>query len=92
MKPNLLGQDSVTAKNAYASRSSAGENVEGFNGDVERAMADSDSKYQIITGDFNTKSGTETKEHFKTTKVFGMGVKNKRLNRLTGLHMTTNQL
>ena len=46
MKVNLQGKDSVTVINAYAPTSSAeDEKVEQFYDDIERAMADSDSKY-----------------------------------------------
>ena len=48
------------------------EKLEHFYGDIERAMADSDSKYKIITGDFNAKIGTKTKEEdFKSMRSFG---------------------
>ena len=33
-----------------------------FYNDIEKAMNDSDSKHKIITGDYNAKSGTNTKE------------------------------
>ena len=53
--------------NAYASTSSAeDEKVKQFD-DIEKAMADSDSKYKITTGDVNAKIGTKTKE--KTSKA-----------------------
>ena len=49
----------VTVINAYAPTSSAeDEKVEQFYDDVERAMVDGDSKYKIITGDFNAKIRT----------------------------------
>ena len=39
--------------NVYAPTSSAeDEQVEQFYDDIERAMADSDSRYKLITGDF----------------------------------------
>ena len=61
MEINLQGKDSVTVINAYAPKSSAeDEQVEQFYDDIERAMADSDSKYKIITGDFNAKLGKKT--------------------------------
>ena len=42
--------------------------------DIERAMADSDSQYEILTGDFNAKIVTKTKEEdFKSTGAFGIG-------------------
>ena len=63
MKVNLQGKDSVTVLNAYAPASNAeGEKVEQFYDNIERAMADSDSKYKIITEDFNAKIGTKIKE------------------------------
>ena len=53
---SLQGKDSVSAIHAYAPISSAeDENMEQVYDDIERAMADSDSKYQIITRDFNAK-------------------------------------
>ena len=66
MKVSLQGKESVTVLNAYASASSAeDEKVEQFYDDMERAMPDSDSKCKIITGDFNPKTGTKTKENIK---------------------------
>ena len=57
MEVNLQGKDSVTMINAYAPTSSAeDEKVEQCHDDIERGMADSDSKYKIITGDFNAKN------------------------------------
>ena len=44
------------------------EKVEQFYDDIERAMADSDSKYKIITGNFNAKIGTKTKK--KTSRAW----------------------
>ena len=45
-------------KNASAPTSSAeDEKVEQLYGDIERAMADSDSNYKIITGDFYAQIG-----------------------------------
>ena len=84
MEVNLQGKDSVTVINAYTQTSSAeDEKVEQFYGDVERAMADSDSKYKIITGDFNAKkNGTKTKEDFKSMGAFGIGERNERRDRL----------
>ena len=50
MEINRQGKDSVTVINAYAPTSSAeDENMEQFYDDIEIAMADSDSKYKIIT-------------------------------------------
>ena len=57
---NLQGKDSVTVINDYASISiPEDEKVKQFSDDIERAMADSDAKYKIITGDFNAKIGTK---------------------------------
>ena len=57
--------------------------MEQFYGDIERAMADSDSKYKIITGDFNAKIRTKTKEEdFKSMGAFGIGERNERGDRL----------
>ena len=57
--------------------------VEQFHNDIERAMADSDSKYKIITGDFNAKMGSKTKEEdSKSMGVFGIGERNDRGDRL----------
>ena len=67
---NLQGKDSVTAINAYAPTSSAeDEKVEQFYDDTERAMADSDSKYKITTGDFDAKIGSKTKETSKAWEL-----------------------
>ena len=53
--------------------------MEQFYDDIERAMADRDSKCKIITGDFNAKIGTKTKEEdFKSMGVFGIGERNER--------------
>ena len=47
-------------------------------------MADSDSKYKIITGDFNAKIETRTKEEdFKSIGAFGTGERNERGDCLT---------
>ena len=60
---NLQGKDSVTVINAYAPTSRAEDvKVGQLYDDIERTMADSDSKYKIITGDFNAKIGTKAKE------------------------------
>ena len=53
MARNLQGKYSVSVINANAPTSSADEQ---FYDDIERAMADSDSKHKIITGDFNAKN------------------------------------
>ena len=45
---------------------------------TERAIADSDFKYKIITGNFNAKIGTKTKEDFKSMGAFGIGDRNER--------------
>ena len=84
MEINLQGKDSVTVINAYAPISSAeDEKVEQFYDDIERAMADSDSRYKIFTGDFNAKIGTKTKEDdFKSMGALGIGERNKRGDRL----------
>ena len=50
---------------------------------IERAMADSDSKYKIITGDFNAKIETKTKEEdFKSMGAFEIRERNERGDRL----------
>ena len=89
MEINLQGKNSVTVINAYAPTSSAEyEKVEQFYDDIERAMADSasDSKYKIITGGFNAKIGTKTKEQdFKSMGAFGIGERNERGDRLIEL-------
>ena len=79
MKVNLHRKDSVTVINVYAPTSSAeDEKVEQFYDDVERAIADSDSKYKTIVGDFNTKLETKTKEKdFRSIEVFGMRERNR---------------
>ena len=47
--------------------------------DIERVMADSDSKYKIITGHFTAKIRTKTKEeNFKGMGACGIGKRNKR--------------
>ena len=73
MEVNLQGKDSVTVVDTYTPTSSAeDENVEQFYDDIERAMADSDSKYMIITGDCNANIGTKAKEKdFKSMGAFG---------------------
>ena len=66
MEVNLQGKDPVTVINAYAPTSTAeDEKVEQFY-DVERAVGDCVSKYKIITGDFNAKIGTKTKQDFSS--------------------------
>ena len=46
-------------------------------------MADSDSRYKIITREFNAKMGTKTKEEdFKSMGAFGIGERNERGHRL----------
>ena len=80
MEINTQGKNSVTAINAYAPTSSVEDKkVEQFYYYVERAMADSDSKYKIITEDFNAKIETKAKEEdFKCMGVFGIGERNER--------------
>ena len=65
---------------AYAPTSTAeDEKVAQVYDDIERAMADSHSKYRIITGDFYAKIGTKTKEEdFKSMEAFGIGERNER--------------
>ena len=53
MKVNLQGKDSVTVIQAYTPIED--EKVEQFYDDIERPMADCDSKYMTITGDFIVK-------------------------------------
>ena len=60
LEVNLQGKDSVTVINAYAPTSSAEEEKgDRFYDDIERAMSHymshGDSKYKIMTGDFNAK-------------------------------------
>ena len=57
------------------------EKVEQIYDDTERAMADSGSKYKIITGDFNAEIGTKTKEDFKSLWALGTGESNERGDR-----------
>ena len=83
MEINLQGKDSVTVINAYAPTSSAeDEKVEQFYDHTERAMADNDSKHYVITGDFNAKIGTKTKEDFESMGAFGIWERNERGYRL----------
>ena len=72
---SVQGKDSVAVINAYAQTSSAEhEKVEQFYDDIERAMADSDTKYKIISGYFNAKTGTRTKEEdFRSMGTFERG-------------------
>ena len=83
MEINLQGKDSVTVINAYAQTSSVeDEKVEQFYDDIERAMANNDSKYRIITGDFNAKIRTKTNgEDFKSMGTFGIGESSERGDR-----------
>ena len=56
MEVNLQGKSSVIMINACAQTfSGEDENVEQFDNDIERAMADSDSNYMIITEDYKAK-------------------------------------
>ena len=65
--------------NAYAPTSSTEyEKVKRFHYDFERAMADSNSKYKIFTGNFNAKIGSKTTEDFKSMTAFGIGEINDR--------------
>ena len=51
--------------------------------DIERAIAGSDSKYKVITGDFNAKIGTKTKaEDLKSMGAFRIRERNERGDRL----------
>ena len=69
MGVNLQVNDSVTVINAYAQTSGPEDkSVDQYYDDIERAMADSDSKYKIITGDFNAKIGLKQKK--KTSKAW----------------------
>ena len=80
MDVNLQVKDSVTVINAYAPTSNVeDEKVEQFYDDTERAMDDSNSKCKTITGDFNAKIGTKTKEEdLKSMGAFGRGERNER--------------
>ena len=50
---------------------------------LKEHYAHSDSKYEIITGAFNAKIGTKTKEEdFKSMGAFGIGERNERADRL----------
>ena len=91
MEINLQGKDSATVINAYAPTSSAeDEKVEQFYDDIERAMADSYSKYKIITGDFNAKIGTKTNEEdFKSMGTFKIRERNERGDSLLNLQRNT---
>ena len=44
--------------------------VEQFHDDIERTMADTDSKYKIITGDFNTKIALLLRPNFQQKFAF----------------------
>ena len=80
MTVNLCGKKSVytTVINSYAPTSGPEhEKVEQFNGDIERAVADNDSKYKITTADFSIEIGTKTKEEdFKSMGAFGIRGRN----------------
>ena len=66
----LQGIESVIVVNANSPTSSAeDERVKQLYDDIERAMADSDSKNKITAGDFNAKVGTKIKK--KTSKAYG---------------------
>ena len=50
-------------------------------------MADSNSKYRIVTGDLNAKNGTKTKEEgFKSMGAFGIEERNEREGRVVEKH------
>ena len=89
---NLQGKDSVTVINVYTPTSSAeDEKVEQFYDDVERAMADSDSKYKIIPRRFQWKIGTKTKvKYLKSMGAFGAGERKKEEIALSNLQRNTN--
>ena len=80
MEVNLLGKDSVTVIDAYASISNAeDEKVEQF----YDHMADRYSKYKIIQEILMQKTGTKTKEEgLKSMGTFGVGKRNERRDRL----------
>ena len=65
MQVNLQGKDSVQVINAYVSSSAEEEKVEQIYDDMKRAMADSDSKYKIITRDLNAKIELKQKKASK---------------------------
>ena len=69
--------------NAFAPSSSAeDEKVEQFY-DIEKAMADSDSKYRITTEDVTAKIETKTKEgDFKSLGAFEIGKRNEKKHKL----------
>ena len=76
MEINLQGKDPFTVIYAFGAED---EKMAQFYDDIERAMADSDTKYKIITGDFNARIGTKAKEeYFKSMGVFGIGERNKK--------------
>ena len=58
------------------------ENGTPVHDDTERAMADSDSKYQIVTGNFNAKIGAKTKNKFISMGTNGIRERNERGDRL----------
>ena len=73
--------------NACAKTSGAeNEKLEQFYDGIEREMTDSGSKYQTISGDFNVKIGTKTKqkteEDSKSMGAFGTRERNERGDRL----------
>ena len=79
MEANLLEKIQVQLPTSSAED----EKVEQFYDDIERAIADSVSKYKIITGDFNPKIGTKTKEEdVKSMEAFGIGERNESGDRL----------
>ena len=80
MEVNLQEKDAVTMIKAYAPTCSADdETVEQSNDNIERAMADTDSKYKIINllKISRQKLGTKTKEEgFKSMGTFGIEERN----------------
>ena len=83
MEINLQEKDSVTVMDAYEPTYSAeDEQVEHFYDEIERAMADSDSRYKIRIGNVNAKIGAKTEEDFKSMGAFGIGKRNETGDRL----------
>ena len=78
MKVNLKGKYSVTVMNAYAPTFSAEDEKMDTFYDIEREVANSDSKYRISIGDFTAEIGTKTKEDFKSMGAFGIEERNER--------------
>ena len=79
MEVHIRGKDSDIEIITYAPTSGAeDETVEQFHDDIERTVADCDSKYKIITGDFNPKIETKTKEDFISMGAWNRRQKGKR--------------